>query len=244
MNTDYSPSQLMNFAERGMLVKAEMADLLPEDCHDIYWKKTVQRLETFARGSADAAALVKRHELQLNGKTLKGWPSLAPLIESRVQRLATSARGAVIHGDMCFANILYDRLTNLFKFIDPRGSFGTAGIYGDPRYDVAKLMHSVDGGYDFLIHEMFNIQETSGHITLERFFPPTRNAIIGAMMEIFAMLTSRFESVKHPREGNRFANMFKTADPRHSALDSHTETRMGHGPVLAQVQIPLECFAW
>jgi hypothetical protein len=31
MNTDYSPSQLMNFAERGMLVKAEMADLLPEE---------------------------------------------------------------------------------------------------------------------------------------------------------------------------------------------------------------------
>jgi len=31
MNTDYSTSQLMNFAERGMLGKAEMADLLPEE---------------------------------------------------------------------------------------------------------------------------------------------------------------------------------------------------------------------
>ena len=31
MNTDYSPSQLMNFAERGMLARTEMADLLPED---------------------------------------------------------------------------------------------------------------------------------------------------------------------------------------------------------------------
>ena len=31
MNTDYSPSQLVNFAERGMLAKLEMADLLPEE---------------------------------------------------------------------------------------------------------------------------------------------------------------------------------------------------------------------
>ena len=31
MNTDYSTSQLMSFAERGMLAKTEMADLLPEE---------------------------------------------------------------------------------------------------------------------------------------------------------------------------------------------------------------------
>jgi ABC-type transport system involved in cytochrome bd biosynthesis fused ATPase/permease subunit len=34
MNTEYSPSQLMNFAERGMLAKREMADLLPEEPRD------------------------------------------------------------------------------------------------------------------------------------------------------------------------------------------------------------------
>jgi len=31
MTTEYSSAQLMSFAERGMLDKAEMADLLPED---------------------------------------------------------------------------------------------------------------------------------------------------------------------------------------------------------------------
>jgi len=30
MNTDYSPSQLINLAKRGMLAKTEMAELLPE----------------------------------------------------------------------------------------------------------------------------------------------------------------------------------------------------------------------
>ena len=163
------------------------AEILPEDCSDIYWKKTVRRLEEFARGSAADGALVGRKELRVNGRNLKGWPALAPLIESRVRKLATSVRGQVIHGDLCYANILYDRLTNLFKFIDPRGSFGTAGIYGDPRYDIAKLMHSVDGGYDFLIHEMFDIHEAGdGDITLERFFPPTRDATLDALDEIFS----------------------------------------------------------
>ena len=69
-------------------------------------------LEEFARGSAADAALVGRNGLRVNGQNLKGWPALAPLIESRVQRLATSVRGQVIHGDLCYANILYDRLTN------------------------------------------------------------------------------------------------------------------------------------
>ena len=163
------------------------AEISPEDCSDIYWTKTVRRLEEFARGAAANAALVGRSDLRVNGANFKGWPALAPLIESRVQRLATSVRGQIIHGDLCYANILYDRLTNLFKFIDPRGSFGSAGIYGDPRYDIAKLMHSVDGGYDFLIHEMFDIHEAgAGALTLERFFPPTRDATMAALHEIFS----------------------------------------------------------
>ena len=34
------------------------------------------------------------------------------------------------------------------KFIDPRGSFCEPGIFGDLRYDIAKLYHSVYGKYE------------------------------------------------------------------------------------------------
>ena len=35
----------------------------------------------------------------------------------------------------------------ILKMIDPRGMFGETKYYGDPYYDLAKLMHSCDGGY-------------------------------------------------------------------------------------------------
>ena len=42
--------------------------------------------------------------------------------------------------------------------MDPRGGFGVKGIYGDPRYDIAKLRHSVCGLYDFIVYDMFDLK--------------------------------------------------------------------------------------
>jgi hypothetical protein len=56
-----------------------------------------------------------------------------------------------IHGDMCFSNLMYDPRSRHIKLIDPRGEFGVPGIYGDPKYDKAKLMHSYEGAYDFIV---------------------------------------------------------------------------------------------
>src|SRR5688572_448651 len=63
-------------------------------------------------------------------------------------------------------------------------------------------------------------------------------------MEILDMMPSRFESIEHSRKRNRLANVFQPADPADGALDAHTKSRMRHGPVLAQIEIPLEGFAW
>jgi hypothetical protein len=41
--------------------------------------------------------------------------------------------------------------------IDPRGEFGLPGIYGDRRYDLAKLAHSYSGGYDFIVADRFDV---------------------------------------------------------------------------------------
>ena len=62
-----------------------------------------------------------------------------------------------IHGDMCFSNILYDPRGRHVKLIDPRGEFGIPGIYGDPCYDKAKLMHSYAGAYDFIVSDQFEV---------------------------------------------------------------------------------------
>jgi hypothetical protein len=69
---------------------------------------------------------------------------------------------SIIHGDYFFANILYDNINNIVRLIDPRGDFAGHGIYGDFRYDLAKLLHSVEGKYDLIVEDSFKL-EVSGN---------------------------------------------------------------------------------
>lgn len=71
---------------------------------------------------------------------------------------------SLIHGDFFFANILYDKLNNIVRLIDPRGSFGDSTIYGDSRYDYSKLLHSVNGMYDLIVEDKFTLQVNKNHV--------------------------------------------------------------------------------
>lgn len=66
---------------------------------------------------------------------------------------------SVIHGDFCFSNILFSSRTQQIKLIDPRGiNFkGEMTIFGDAKYDVAKLLHSSVGFYDLIIAKQYSI---------------------------------------------------------------------------------------
>ncbi len=60
-------------------------------------------------------------------------------------------RLALTHGDLCFSNILYSQPSQLLQLVDPRGADTEPELFSDAYYDVAKLSHSVLGGYD-LVH--------------------------------------------------------------------------------------------
>src|SRR5690242_21673450 len=49
-------------------------------------------------------------------------------------------------------------------------------------------------------------------------------------------------AVEHARERNRLPHVLQAADPRHRALNAHTEPAVRHAAVLAQVEIPFESF--
>ncbi|WP_404427559.1 aminoglycoside phosphotransferase family protein [Ureibacillus chungkukjangi] len=68
----------------------------------------------------------------------------------------------IIHGDFCLSNILYEKNSKVIRLIDPRGTFGSKDIYGDQRYDIAKLSHSIIGKYDLIIKDLF-ILDTVGN---------------------------------------------------------------------------------
>jgi dTDP-glucose pyrophosphorylase len=161
------------------------AELPPKSAFDFYWNKTLDRIKTFSAQHRDFAWLTQANQIELNGQRLAGWPKIRKEVEARVKKLSAKPRGQIIHGDLCFTNILCDPVSRLFKFIDPRGSFGESGIYGDGRYDVAKLLHSLHGGYDFLIHDMFRLERDGGNLQLQQFFPATRGAVLEAFAKIF-----------------------------------------------------------
>ncbi|MWN31258.1 MULTISPECIES: capsular biosynthesis protein [unclassified Gilliamella] len=78
-------------------------------------------------------------------------------------------KSTFVHGDFCFSNILFDFQRNNIKVIDPRGlDFdNNFNVYGDLRYDLAKLVHSAIGKYDFIVSDRFTIKENSNKIILE-----------------------------------------------------------------------------
>ena len=163
-------------------------DIEPNGAYRFYWQKTVDRLETLAvDGPPQIVALLNAPSIQLNGVTLDGWPALQAAVQARLRTACKSIRGQIIHGDLCFPNILYDPLSRLFKFIDPRGSFADSGIYGDPRYDAAKLLHSIDGGYDFIIHDMFVLKQEGTSVELQQFFPPARDEVLARFATVFGV---------------------------------------------------------
>jgi hypothetical protein len=66
--------------------------------------------------------------------------------------------GTFTHGDFCFSNILYSPGTDLIKLIDPRGIFDSDETVTSIKYDLAKLMHSVHGRYDFIAQGFFQVK--------------------------------------------------------------------------------------
>ena len=86
-----------------------------------------------------------------------------------LKKLYRKSEMTFIHGDFCLGNILYDPSSKILKCIDPRGSFGKTSVYGDLKYDVAKLRHSFRGYYDFIVSDLFSLEEKEGAWKLEFF---------------------------------------------------------------------------
>jgi dTDP-glucose pyrophosphorylase len=161
------------------------AEISAAEIFRFYWDKTRDRVADFSAQDPLFAGWIAAKEIKVNGVALPTWSALAGKVERALAGVAKTGVGRIIHGDLCFPNILFDPVSRLFKLIDPRGAFGEAGISGDGRYDVAKLLHSINGGYDFLIHEMFSVRWTAGSIDFEQFFPPSRPDVLRHFDEIF-----------------------------------------------------------
>ncbi|MGD9722094.1 MAG: phosphotransferase [Pirellulales bacterium] len=134
---------------------------------DMYLGKSRKRLESM-NAPEELLRLVRQPgPVTVDGRLLPNIPALWERLEAEVDRLAENVSGSIVHGDFCLSNILYDLRSRICKLVDPRGSFGAAGIYGDPRYDVAKLYHSIYGLYDFITNDLFHVSIDGTRIELD-----------------------------------------------------------------------------
>lgn len=133
----------------------------PEDVRLMYLEKTLIRLGDLSEKNFYWKELLEREIILFNGCELRDFGSLYPSLCERINVLSSNASFCIIHGDFCFSNILFDVHTQIIRLIDPRGSFGNPGIYGDSRYDIAKLRHSVVSLYDYVVAGIFELEESA-----------------------------------------------------------------------------------
>lgn len=131
------------------------------DCHEMYIDKTEREYNNLLDRFSFFEALEKNTHIVLNGKELRTFRMMWAELKDYIQSSCLVDELNYIHGDFCFSNILYgvNPITNnvVLKYIDPRGSFGNIKYYGDSYYDLAKLLHSCDGGYEYFITDNFKV---------------------------------------------------------------------------------------
>lgn len=142
-------------------------DRLVRAMHSMYEDKTLSRMQAIFRDRRFAGFCGE--SVTIDGRACCGLGHVRQALPGLLQSCGIYDLDffTIIHGDFCLGNILYDRRNSFIRAIDPRGSFGTFDIYGDPRYDLAKLTHSFAGDYDFLLNGLFELAENQEPVGLK-----------------------------------------------------------------------------
>jgi dTDP-glucose pyrophosphorylase len=153
--------------------------LHPNDFREMYWHKTERRLKELRNAAGiNWGSLLTYGSIVVNGVEMRGLPSLQSAIEERTRMLYRKEDVTIIHGDFHLGNILYDVNSRLLKLIDARGNFGFGGIYGDAKYDLAKLRHSICGGYDLIVNDLFAIEHDRDRFEVRTTILPVQDAVV------------------------------------------------------------------
>ena len=132
-----------------------VGDVTKQEYNLMYFEKTIQRIDELTKSNDLFKKIFARDFIIINGKKLKNWLAIKDEIKLIINDLYKKEDNCLIHGDLCFSNILYDSKEKKFKLIDPRGKWGN-GISGDIKYDIAKIRHSVVGGFDVITNVLYS----------------------------------------------------------------------------------------
>jgi UTP-glucose-1-phosphate uridylyltransferase len=159
-----------------------------EDILWLYKEKTWVRLAMLREQDVYWHDLMSRETIVVNDVAYRNINAFREKTDTCCRALADTANPTVVHGDYCLSNILFDPSNFTFKLVDPRGRLrNRQSIYGDPRYDIAKLRHSVCGLYDFIVNGLYRLEESPTAFRYTVFM----SGDYAALPEIFDNLAAR-----------------------------------------------------
>lgn len=111
---------------------------------EAYFNKTMDRLSKIQ----DLVPYARDKEILINDRRCRNVYCYKNELRRKIEKLIINCESfSFIHGDCTFSNLMV-REDNSPVIIDPRGYFGFSELYGDVRYDWAKLYYSIVGNYD------------------------------------------------------------------------------------------------
>jgi NDP-sugar pyrophosphorylase family protein len=194
--------------------------------NDFYTGKIALRVNDFWNSlPADFKYLVEQ-DLMINGVLCKSYNHIKESLFKRISSLYAEEDFCVAHGDFCFNNILYDVSHRLIKVIDPRGSFGDncKGLYGDVKYDLAKMLHSAVGGYDYLVNNLYKLDLHGEVINYRILFKSNHHIINERSRQVITDLGYSFKDIMLI-----VGTLFISMTPLHSDSSSRQKVMFIHG---------------
>jgi choline kinase len=193
---------------------------------DFYVGKISDRVEEFYLQLADDYKYLVTEDLKINGVTYKSFKKIQKKLYARIEELYSEDDFCIVHGDFCFNNILYDVPHRLIKLIDPRGSFGNKykGLYGDIKYDLAKLLHSAIGGYDYMVNNLYQVHFDGNNINYQIFYKQNNQIIAEKAQQLVASLGYSLKDIMLI-----VGTLFLTMPPLHSDSSSRQRMMYIHG---------------
>ncbi len=111
---------------------------------EAYYTKTIDRLSKIR----DMVPFADEKYIKVNGRQCRNVYFYRRELEKKLDELIINCKEfSFIHGDCTFSNMMLRNNGNPV-LIDPRGYFGFSELYGDVRYDWAKIYYSIIGNYD------------------------------------------------------------------------------------------------
>ena len=163
----------------------------------LYYEKTRMRIDELKNQHSFWGKVLGQKTIWINKTKYINITELFQKIESAIIELIKTSKMTIVHGDYCFSNILFDASNYTFKLIDPRGHLNEDSyIYGDPRYDFAKLRHSICGLYDFIVNGLFKIEYDGEKFNYKIFSPSCYSKLIPIFDELISKIGLKINDIK------------------------------------------------